>query len=376
MNKMDTKSFNFNKSINSYIESKKFSKFLPVQEESIPQLLKRKNSFVESPTGTGKTLSFLIPILNNLDLNNKSIQGIVIAPTKELATQIHNVLKEMKEFFDEEIYSVLAIGGEDFYDQSRKINNGTQIIVGTTDRITNLKLESKMDLTNLKYLIIDEVDMILNFGSFEEIQILSKDIPYKTTLGFFSASFPLEVQNFIKKLFNKEINNIIIKEKEDAELISHYIKAFDSNKLYTLKKLIKSNTFNPYFCLIFAKSHDEVDKLYRELKNMKVKDIGYFTSDLTQRERNRLLKQINNGDLIYLVTTDLMSRGMDFPGVTHIVNYSLPVDLTYYKHRVGRTNRNSVKGNIYDIYIDSDVVRYNEISKKNQNIIFEKTTIK
>ncbi len=373
---MDTKLFNLNNSINSYIESKKFSKFLPVQEQSIPQLMKRKDSFVEAPTGTGKTLSFLIPILNNLDINNKTIQAIVIAPTRELATQIHNVLKEMKEFFDEEIYSVLAIGGEDFYDQARKINNGTQIIVGTADRIVNLKEESKMDLNNLKYLIIDEVDMILNFGSFEEIQVLSKDVPHKATLGFFSASFPLEVQNFIKKLFNKEINNIIIKEKEDAELTSHYIKAFDSNKLHTLKKLIESDTFNPYFCLIFAKSNEEVEQLYRELKNIKIKDISYFNSDLTQRERNRLLKQINNGELIYLVTTDLMSRGMDFPGVTHIVNYSLPVDLTYYKHRVGRTNRNSVKGNIYDIYVDQDVIRYNEISKKNPNIKFEKTTIK
>lgn len=373
---MDIKSFNLSTEINNYIESKKFSKFLPVQEKTIPQLIKKRDSFVEAPTGTGKTLSFLIPLLQNISLDDKFIQGIIIAPTRELATQIHNVLKEMKEFYEKEIYSVLAIGGEDFNDQVRKINNGTQIIIGTADRIANLKRESKMELNKLKYLFVDEVDMILNFGSFEEITFLSEDIPHNATLGFFSASFPLEVQNFIKKMFNKEINNIIIKEKEDDQLISHYIKAFDSNKLYTLKKLIDSDAFNPYFCIIFAKSNEEVEILYKELKNLKIKEIGYFTSDLAQRERNRLLKQINNSELIYLVTTDLMSRGMDFPGVTHIVNYSLPVDLTYYKHRVGRTNRNNVKGNIYDIYVDSDVTRYNEISKKNTNIIFEKTIIK
>lgn len=373
---MDIKLFNLKIEIEKYLESKKFSNFLPVQEKSIPQLIKRKSLFIEAPTGTGKTLSFLIPILSNLDFENKSIQAMIIAPTRELATQIHNVLKEIKAFYNKEIFSVLAIGGEDFNDQVRKINNGTQIIVGTADRISNLKAESKMILTDLKYLIIDEVDMILNFGSFEEVQNIVENISEKTTLGFFSASFPIEIQNYIKKLFNKEIDNIIIKNKDDDELISFYIKAFDGNKLYTLKKLINSDTFNAYFCLIFAKSNEEVEKLYKALKDMKLKDIGYFTSNLSQRERNRLLKQVNNGELVYLVTTDLMSRGMDFPGVTHIVNYSLPIDLTYYKHRVGRTNRNSVKGNIYDIYVDSDVSRYNEISKKNPNIKFKKETIK
>lgn len=373
---MDTKSFNLKREIVEYLESKNFSKFLPVQEQTIPQLIKGKDSFVEAPTGTGKTLAFLIPILNNLNTVSLKTQAIILAPTRELATQIHNVLKEIKPFFKEEIKSVLAIGGMDFNDQLRKIVNGTHIIIGTPDRVNSLRNETSHELKYLQYLVIDEVDMILNFGSFEDVGILADNIPSSSTLSFFSASFPIETQNFIKKLFNKEVQNVIIKNKEDDELFSHFIKAFDGNKLQTLKELLNSDKFNPYFSLIFAKTNEEVEQIYKELKNSGIKEIGIFHSQLGQRERNRLLKSINNSELVYLVTTDLMSRGMDFPGVTHIVNYSLPVDLTYYKHRVGRTNRNTVKGNVYDIYVDSDIARYNEISKKNPNIKFVKTKLK
>ncbi len=372
---MDTK-FTNQPNILEYLKSKGFKKLLPVQEQSIPQLTKRRSSFVEAPTGTGKTLSFLIPILSNLDFEVRKTQAIIITPTRELAVQIHNVLKEMKPFFDQEINSTLAIGGEEFEDQQRKLKNGAHIIIGTADRIISLRSKTQHEVGELKYLVIDEVDMILNFGGFVEIEALAKEIPASATLSFFSASFPLETQNMIKKMFGKEVQNIIIKDKEDDELESQFIKAFDNDKMNTLKNLLKSDKFNPFFALIFAKTNEEVELIYRELKNAGIKDIGAFHSGLAQRERNRLLKQINNSDLIYLVTTDLMSRGMDFPGVTHIVNYSLPVDLTYYKHRIGRTNRNSVKGNIYDIYIDKDMVRYKEVSKKNPNITFTKTKIK
>ncbi len=373
---MDTKSINIKQEILDYFESKNFKKLLPVQEQAIPELNKRRSSFVEAPTGTGKTLSFLVPILNNLDFNVKETQAMIITPTRELAVQINNVLKEIKPFFNEEINSTLAIGGEDFEDQQRKLKNGAHIIVGTTDRITSLREKTQHDISNLKYLVVDEVDMILNFGGFNEIEVLSNSIPKGTTLSFFSASFPLETQNMIKKMFSKEVNNIIIKNKEDDKLESKYIKAFDNDKMHSLKELLRSDKFNPFFALIFAKTNEEVELIYKELKNIGIREIGAFHNGLAQRERNRLLKQINNSELVYLVTTDLMSRGMDFPGVTHIVNYSLPVDLTYYKHRIGRTNRNNVKGNIYDIYVDSDVRRYEEISKKNPNITFIKTKVK
>ncbi len=372
---MDIKSFNLSNEIINFLESKGFSKFLPVQETVIPKLLKNNDVFVEAPTGTGKTLSFLIPIIENLDFNKKETQAIIIAPTRELSIQINNVLKELKKFFDKEINSTLVIGGQDFNDQLRKLNNGTQIIIGTSDRLVALNNESKNSFKNLKYLIIDEVDMVLNFGSFTEVESLSSEINKDVTLGFFSASFPLEIQNYIKKFFGKKIENILIKEKDDEVLTSNFIKAYDNNKFKTLINLINHDTFNPYFCIIFAKTNEEVQKLYKEIKSNDIKSVAMFHSNLTQRERNRLLKAINNSEIIYLITTDLMSRGMDFPGVTHIINYSLPVDLIYYKHRVGRTNRNSVKGDIYDIYIDSDIRRYNEISKKNPHIEFKRMKI-
>jgi len=373
---MDIKSFNLKEEINNFLKYKDFKKFLPVQSKVIPLLLKQNNLFIEAPTGTGKTLSFLIPILNNLDLLTKKTQAIIIAPSKELSIQIHGVLKEMKEFFKTEITSCLAIGGEDFNSQIRKINNGSQIIIGTLDRINSLRNETKHDISNLKFLIMDEVDMLLNFGIFENLDLLKKDIPNEALLGFFSASFPIETQNYLKKEFKKEIKNIIIKSDSSANITSNFIKAFDNNKIETLINLLKSDVFNPYFCLIFAKTNEEVKEIYNVLKEEGIKNLGFFNKDLDQRERKRLLKLINDSKLVFLVTTDLMARGMDFPGVTHIINYSLPVDLTYYKHRIGRTNRNVVKGNIYDIYVESDLKKYNDILKKNKNIEFKKMKVK
>lgn len=373
---MDIKSFKLKKEIEDFLEYKKFSEFKLVQQKTIPNLIKGKSLFVESPTGTGKTLSFLIPILEKIEYDVLEIQAVIIAPTRELSIQINNTLNEMKEFQSKKIKSTLAIGGKDFEDQLRKINNGTQIIIGTSDRINSLRNKTSKNLNMLKYLIIDEVDMILNFGSFDEIIDLSKNIPKATVLSFFSASFPLSTQNYIKKLFNKEIVNVVLKLDKNLVIKSHFIKAFDDNKEETLLKLLNSDSFNPYFCIIFAKTNLEVENIYRFLKENKIKEMGIFHNGLSSRERNRLLKLINNSELVYLITTDLMSRGMDFPGVSHIVNLSLPIDLTYYKHRIGRTNRNDIKGKIYDIYIDSDIRRYNEISKKNPNISFERMKVK
>lgn len=372
---MDTKSYKLSEEILKYLESKNIKSFLPVQESGIPHLLNYKDSFIEAPTGTGKTLTFLIPIIENINVNSSNTQALILTPTKELAIQINNVLNEIKEFLKTEIKSTLAIGGNDFNDQLRKINNGTQIIIGTAERVSSLYKKTQINLSELKYFVIDEIDMFMNFGSLDN-NLIIKEIPYKSTLAFFSASFPIEMQNYVKKIFNKEIKNIIIKNKEDDILESKFIKAYDENKIETLYNLINSPKFNPYFALIFAKTNDEVKDIYSYLKNKGTQNISMFQSELGNRDRKRLLKSINNSEIVYLITTDLMSRGMDFPGVTHIVNYSLPVDLTYYKHRIGRTNRNSVKGNIYDIYIDSDVRRYKEIAKKNKNIDFVNTRIK
>ncbi|BDU67646.1 MAG: helicase [Candidatus Tyloplasma litorale] len=365
-----------NPSLNKYLNYKKFEKLLPIQNIAIPKLIKKKNLFIEAPTGTGKTLTFLLPILQNINFDNFNTQAIIIAPTRELSTQIHNVLKEIKPFLDYEIKSLLAIGGEDFNDQERKLKNGSQIIIGTIDRINSLREKINHSLIDLKYFIIDEVDMIFNFDAFKNIEVISKKIPYWTTISFFSASFPLELQNLIKKTFNKEIDNIIIKKDAQDKIDSFFIKAYDGDKLKTLIELLNSNQFNPFFSLIFTKTNEEAEFIYSKLKTKGFKNVALFSSNLSQRERNRLLKKINKSEIIYLITTDLMSRGMDFPGVTHIVNYSLPIDLTYYKHRIGRTDRNIVKGNIYDIYNDSDIYRYNEIVKKNPNVNFTKIKLK
>lgn len=373
---------NLNSEVINYFNKKEFKKLSEVQIETIPLLLKNKSCFVSAPTGTGKTFSFLFPIFSKLNYNEKQIQSLIIVPTNELAIQINNVINDFKKITEKKITSTLAIGRGSFDEQIKKISKGSQIIIGTPDRIISIYEKNKFNLNNLKFFILDEVDMLLDFGSFKKILPLIDILPKNTTFSFFSASFSIEIQNYLKRIFSKfniEIKNIIINRNEN-KLNSYLIKTRNDEKIETLIKLLNSDKINPYFALIFSKSNEEVEYVFNKLKAKGFKKIGKFTSNLNHRERNRLFRSINNLEFVYLVTTDLMSRGIDFVGVSHIINYSLPIDLIYYQHRIGRTNRNSInliKGDIYNIYDEQEKKRYHEIIKKNQqNVDFIKLNIK
>ncbi len=361
---MDTKQFKIDPQLILYLDSKGIKNYLPIQDKVIPLLLKDKQVIVEAPTGTGKTFAFLLPIISNMDFENRNVQTIIAVPTRELAKQIWNVIQEIKKF-QSNFTTLLAIGGEDINRQLLKWSKMPQLIIATPERLARLMQISPIKLTDLKYLIIDEADMMLDFGFMEELErFVGNNVPKnKLIYGLFSATLPLEVQNFIKKRIHGELKNIQISPEE--ELTIKLIKADNGEKEKVLIDLLQADIFNPFFTLIFAKSNEEVKGVYAFLKNKGLKNLEYFTSDLSQRERSRVLKSVNNLDTVYLVTTDLMARGMDFPGVSHIINYSYPTDFSYYRHRIGRTNRNNINGAIYDIYEDSDKDKIAIIKTKN-----------
>ncbi len=364
---MSLKQFNLSDDIIEFLENKKFKDFTIVQKKVIPELLKNKSILAESPTGTGKTYSFVLPIIEKININ-EGIQSIIFTPTKELASQIYNVIRELKEVKD---FTVKKFdSSDDINRQLKHLNNNPNIIVATPDRFEKLVSLTKVNL-NLKYLIVDESDMMLDFGFlFVVKKIIDTYSKNNFTWGLFSATLPLELQNFIKNNLNiSDVKNINITNANE-DVIINLVKIHDGNRDKTFIDLIKSEKINPYFSIIFGNTKNEVEHIFNLMKNNNIKNVMQFTSDLTSRERKRVMKAIENEEVIYLVTTDLMARGMDFKVVSHVINYSLPKDLTFYKHRIGRTNRNSIKGEIFDIYSIEQKEKYDIIRKKNNFMKF------
>jgi len=270
---------------------------------------------------------------------------------------------------------MLAIGGEDIKRQAEKFVKRPQIVIATPDRLAKLMNDTPIPTEHINTITIDEADMILDFGFMNDIDdFVARRIRGEVNFSLFSATLPIPLQNFIKRNIKGEVENILIK-KEDEEQIIEMVKAHDGDRDQTLIEIINSDKFNPFLCLIFAKTNDEVRYVYQNLRNSGVKQIAAFHSDLSPREKNRIIKGIQSMDIIYLVTTDLIARGMDFPGVSHVLNYTLPADLSYYRHRIGRTNRGKGlnNGRVIDIYTDQDTHRYKEIESKNDFIKLEKT---
>lgn len=357
-----------------FLENNKITNFTEVQNKVIPSILKNKSVMVESPTGTGKTFAFLLPNLTKIDTNLNKVQYIIFVPTRELGKQIYNVLQDIKEFMD---FSVLsAVGGEDIKRQFNKANNGSQVIVATPDRFQRLINETKVDLKDVKFISIDEVDMILQFGFMPSItEALENRIPPNQVFSMFSATFSIELQNWVAKVVKGGASRVRITASEE-EKVNYTVKYDDGRIDEKLVNLIKSDKFNPFFSLIFCKKNEETIKVWQILKDEGIKNIAYLNKDMPQREINQIIKKINNMELEYLVATDKLARGMDFPGVSHIVNYTLPTDLSYYKHRIGRTDREGgTQGTVFTLFTDNDQDRMSVISKK-FNIKWEKLKLK
>lgn len=362
--------YNLKPEVIKFLNKKNINEFTEVQHKVIPSLMKNKSVMVESPTGTGKTFAFLLPNVTNIDIDIKKIQYVIFVPTRELGKQIYNVLQEMRKYVDFTVLS--AVGGEDIKRQFNKANNGAQIIVATPDRFQRLINETKVDLKSVKYISVDEIDMILQFGFMPTIsEILQNRMPNNIVFSMFSATFNIELQNWVSKVVKGKFAKIKIKAREKQK-INYTVKYDDGRIEEKLISLIKSDKFNPFFSLIFCKKNEETIKVYQNLKRESIKNVAFLNKDMSQREINQIIKKINNMDLEYLVATDKLARGMDFPGVSHIINYTLPTDLSYYKHRIGRTNRESgTQGKVFTLFSDNDQEKMSAISRK-FNIIWKK----
>lgn len=341
---MKFNSFDLKKDLVEVLEELGYKEATKVQELVIPKMLKDNNLIVRSETGSGKTHSFLVPIINDLDFD-KSIQALIVLPTKDLALQTYAFLKEFKEYY-KDLHVKILLSGIDFEKNLNDIQTKSQIIIATPGRLASILDDSTCDLSNLKTIVLDEVDML---SGNEFIDDINKIINIKNDVQFavFSATIPQYIYDFLKKSFpNRELKYIDCSSVNSR--INYY---FINTKHYSDEESLDLflNKYNPYLGFIFANTREKAKKIYLYLKSLKQSCI-LLSGDLSLRERKSTLKRIQNNEFRYVVCTDIASRGIDIEDVSDVISLECPNNIEYFFHRAGRTARIGKEGNSYLFY--------------------------
>lgn len=357
---MQFKELNFKKWIIETLNELKINKLTDIQEKSIPLALKNNSLIVSSQTGSGKTYCYLLPILNNIDCSKNEIQAIIVLPTKELTRQVTSKINDFKKHNS----SLRSCNLVELKNNSLNQNYLPHIVVGTPVKAFEL-VNKKAFSQNVKYFVLDEADMLFDLGFTNNIDEIFKKIDSnKLTKIACSATLHESLSNKLKKYLK---NTKIILNSKSIWLnpnIKHNIvyssnfEDFDG----TLLKLTKA--INPYFCIVFCNTKNEVNKIY-EMFISNGLNAGMIHKDLSINERKKTFKEVNKNKYQYLIATDLVSRGLDITGADVVISYSMPKDDVWYIHRVGRCGRNNTNGTSFVIYNKQYDQQINRLSRKN-----------
>ncbi|TSJ44022.1 DEAD/DEAH box helicase [Mucilaginibacter corticis] len=309
----------------------------PIQEQSIPVLLTGSNDFVGlAQTGTGKTAAFGLPLLELLDFEENHPQALVLCPTRELCLQIANDIKNYSKKMDN-VNVVAVYGGASISDQLRQIRRGVQIVVATPGRMLDIINRKAIDFTQVKFVVLDEADEMLNMGFQEDIDSILSTTPETKKTWLFSATMPAEVRRIAKKYMNEPFELTMgTKNTGNANIEHEYYIVRARDKYAAFKRIVD---FNPdIFGIVFCRTKIETQDIAEAL----MKD-GYnadsLHGDLSQQQRDKVMKRYRERNLQLLIATDVAARGIDVNDVTHVINYSLPDEVENYTHRSGRTAR-------------------------------------
>ncbi|MGL5438990.1 MAG: DEAD/DEAH box helicase [Filifactoraceae bacterium] len=342
------------------LEKQFITEATPVQEAVIPPMLKGRDIIAKAQTGTGKTLSFVLPILNNIDKENNHTQALILAPTRELSEQITEVIAKLGEIFD--IGVVPVYGGHNVEGQISKLRNNVKVVVGTPGRILDHLRRGTINFKYLRTLVIDEADQMLDMGFLEDIELLSGKIPKNLQVAMLSATMPDQIIKLGKQITKNpvlvEINKDIVVIEKIKQIAVH---TTEERKFDSLNFVL--DIYKPFMTIIFAGSKKGADELHNKMIEMGRSDMDVLHGDLSQNKREAITKKFRNLELPILITTDIAARGMDFEGVSHVINYDLPKNLEYYVHRVGRTGRKGNDGVAVSLVSDKDEKYLDKIKK-------------
>lgn len=342
---MSFKGLNLSKPMLDSLKNQGFVNPSDVQLRVIPKALKKESLMVQSATGTGKTLCYLIPIIENIDLKNQNVQAIVVVPTRELAKQVFDSALAFNKLFPE-LKVRLFKSGEEKENTTRGLSIPPHIIIGTPGRLADVLKDDSLSLKHVKTLVFDEADMLLREGYFTEIDQFAfkiQDPQYLVFSATLEANLAHELDRYVGP------NMLIVNEDTmTSKNVKHFlIDIHHVDKYLALEQVI--NNINPFLLLVFASKKETANEAYAYLKKQKYK-VGLLTGDLNARERKNVMKQLKNEDIYILVCSDMAARGLDINDVSDVINLDLPNNLEFYYHRAGRTGRFSKTGNCYTLY--------------------------
>ena len=311
-----------------------------VQVKSIPYILEGKDVIAQAQTGTGKTLAFLLPILEKIDVDSEDTQALIISPTRELAIQISEEAQKLISVKGINILS--AYGGQDVEKQLNKLKKNIPLVVGTPGRILDLIRRESLDLSKLKMLVLDEADQMLHMGFLDEVDAIFSYTPSEKQVMSFSATFNKEVKKLAKTYMN-EPHYVSVKGQNVTldEIDQIIVHTTDRKKQEALCEMI--DTQQPFMAIVFCRTKRRVTALYEDL-SQKGYNCDQLHGDLSQAKREKVMKDFRNAKIQLLIATDVAARGIDVDGITHIYNYDMVLDTDTYIHRIGRTGRAGEKG--------------------------------
>ena len=354
--------FNFKDYIQEALKDLNFVEATEVQEKLIPVVLSGRDLVGESKTGSGKTHTFLLPIFQELDEEADSVQAVITAPSRELATQIYQAARQLASFSEQEIRIANYVGGTDKARQIGKLESSQpHIVIGTPGRIYDLVESGDLAIHKAHTFVVDEADMTLDMGFLETVDRIAARLPKELQFLVFSATIPQKLQPFLKKYLSNPVMEQIKTKTVIADTIDNWLlstKGRDKNaQIYEISQILQ-----PYLAMIFVNTKTRADELQAYLTAQGLK-VAKIHGDIPPRERKRIMNQVKNLDFEYIVATDLAARGIDIEGVSHVINDAIPQDLSFFVHRVGRTGRNGLPGTAITLYQPSDDSDIRELEK-------------
>ncbi|TDW52412.1 ATP-dependent RNA helicase DeaD [Flavobacterium sp. 270] len=332
-----------------------------VQEKAIPLLLEKDTDMVAlAQTGTGKTAAFGFPLIQKIDADNRNTQALVLSPTRELCLQITNELKNYSKY-EKGINVVAVYGGASITEQAREIKRGAQIIVATPGRMQDMINRGLVNIKNIDYCVLDEADEMLNMGFYEDIVSILSDTPDEKSTWLFSATMPQEVARIAKQFMSEPVEITVGTKNSGSATVSHEFYLVNARDRYeALKRIADANP--DIFSVVFCRTKRDTQAVAEKL----IED-GYSAAalhgDLSQAQRDGVMKSFRGRQIQMLVATDVAARGIDVDNITHVVNYQLPDEIETYNHRSGRTGRAGRLGTSIVIVTKSELRKISSIER-------------
>ncbi|MCP1994534.1 DEAD/DEAH box helicase [Flavobacterium sp. HSC-61S13] len=332
-----------------------------VQEKAIPLLLEKNTDIVAlAQTGTGKTAAFGFPLIQKINVDDKQTQGIILSPTRELCLQIANEIKQYSKYV-KGLHSVAVYGGASITEQARDVKRGAQIIIATPGRLQDMINRGMINIKNIRFCVLDEADEMLNMGFYEDITSILSDTPDDKNTWLFSATMPIEVSRIAKEFMTNPAEITVGHKNQGSANISHEFFLVGARDRYAaLKRLADANP--DIFSVVFCRTKRDTQAIAEKL----VED-GYNAAalhgDLSQAQRDGVMKSFRGKQIQMLVATDVAARGIDVDDITHVINYQLPDEIETYTHRSGRTGRAGKSGTSLVIITKSELRKISQIER-------------